>query len=543
MKRLISCAEASALDAETKRTAGLNSLQLMEKASLRLWDALCGEMRSRAPLRMPPHVSSMSSHAPLDMRKNFGREFPEDCRIVALCGKGDNGGDAMAMLRHARFEGGNALTAVSLDQVEGGAALAQKRSLEALGIPVLSWNTERVKCITALENAQLIIDGILGTGLKGAPRGAALEMIEACNAASVRPESPLVASIDLPSGAGDGAEADRVTVRADFTLSLEPLKAALFTPAAASIRGRLIPVSGVFPNDGRDRSAVARLIELGDISYSAGSAAPDGYKTSRGRVAVFAGSPGCTGAAKLCTRAALAAGAGYVALFADDELAGTFSAGLEEIMVRPRGSMPFDPEAWDLILVGPGWGKGPDRKKLLEELLDSGLPAILDADAVPPFGELLRSGYSPKGPVVITPHPGEFAAFSGISARAALADPESALESSGFPADLAVIFKSHMTWLRIPGEGLFVWEGLEPGLAVAGSGDVLAGLAAGLVATAFAAHANNAGQALLTAVAVHGFAGKRLRRTKGWFPAGDLIPEVARILGIPESLDPGEGQD
>ncbi|MFZ2914587.1 MAG: NAD(P)H-hydrate dehydratase, partial [Rectinemataceae bacterium] len=116
-------------------------------------------------------------------------------------------------------------------------------------------------------------------------------------------------------------------------------------------------------------------------------------------------------------------------------------------------------------------------------------------------------------------------------------------ESSGFPADLAVIFKSHMTWLRIPGEGLFVWEGLEPGLAVAGSGDVLAGLAAGLVATAFAAHANNAGQALLTAVAVHGFAGKRLRRTKGWFPAGDLIPEAARILGIPESLDPGEGQD
>lgn len=531
MRNLITCAEARALDARTRARAALDSSQLMEKASLRLWDAL----------------------KRLVAKEQGGDDFPAGWKIVALCGNGDNGGDTMAMLRHAVFEGASRIAAVALDAGSGSGrrsgSASQRVSIDAMGLPVIAWaGAGRKQALEAMEEADLILDGILGTGLESAPRGDALELIRACNSVARRNEDvpgagrPIVVAVDLPSGICDGMAAGREFLRCDATLCLEPLKACLYAPAIAEGRGRVIPVGGVFPLDGSDVPALARLMEAEDARNPFAPPSPAAFKTRRGRVAVFAGAPGSTGAARLCAEAALRAGAGYVAVFADEGIAAAISRECDEIMVRPLGRGVFIPSDWDIVLAGPGWGTGPDRESLLEEILGSGLPVILDADALGHLPQLLARGVRPRAPIAITPHPGEFRRLTSLAAEDFLADPWSALGSLpaiGLPEGTGIILKSHLTWIRVPDGGCSVWQGMESGLAVAGSGDVLAGLVAGLAAAGLAVEGTHAsvssvlGKAMESGVAVQGLAGKRLRKRKGWFLAHEIAEEAASLLGIP----------
>lgn len=546
MKALVSCAESRLLDARTRDQAALQPLQLMEKASLRLYDALrawaAGLRRADGSARFPG--------------------FPSGARLVALCGRGDNGADAMAILRHAAFDAGAAdLLAIHLDIPEGSPQAAQAGSLDSLGVPRRRWDAS---CAALLDEADIVLDGILGSGVKSAPRGEALDMIRACGQA----RKPLVVSIDLPSGSGDAMESGRLTVHADLTLCLSPLKTALYVPGVAARRGTVAEVRGVFPADGADAVPEAFLLEATDLGLPAGHAgggtdsgaeagldsgalrrrrlaSATAYKTRRGRVAVFAGSPGAAGAAWLCADAALRAGAGYVAVFADDRIASAIARRAPELMVRPRKASGFDPGDWDLVLAGPGWGRGPDREGLLAELLESGLPLVLDADAIAPYLRLAREGRSKASRVVLTPHPGELRAAFGEDATLAATDPRAALAALALPEGAAIILKSHMTWLGIPGELPCVWEGMEEALAIAGSGDVLAGLLAGIWASLIAqgdlgdqesgeaANRDDATRALAMrrAVIAHGLAGKRLHARQGWFTARSIAVEAGRILG------------
>lgn len=538
MKNLVSCAMSRMLDTDTRARAALSPLQLMEKASLRLYDALkawASGLRAENGSRRFP-------------------EFPSGVRIVALCGKGDNGGDAMAILRHAAFDAGIGASAGRMLALRLGAdtdtsAAAQAASLAAMGIPCRFWDAS---CAPLLAEADILIDGIFGTGIRDDPRGAAREMMEACNAAG----RPLVVSVDLPSGAGDSMEAGRLTVRADATLCLAPLKTPLCVPGIAARRGTLIEVRGVFPSDGTGARAEAHLLEAGDllppqdrdrrIVASRAATASTAYKTARGRVAVFAGSPGAAGAASLCAQAALRAGAGYVAVFADDGIAPAITRRSPELMVRPRSSSEFRPEDWDIALAGPGWGRAPGREEELSALLGSGLPLVLDADAILPYVRLLRSGGTRGACVVLTPHPGELRTAFGTDPALAAMDPLAALAGLDLPPDAAIILKSHVTWLGMPGEPPCVWEGLEEGLAIAGSGDVLAGLLAGTWASLIAAGRaalsgdqkaarilarETRAQAMRRAVIAHGQAGKNLRASKGWFLARQIAAEAGKLLG------------
>jgi ADP-dependent NAD(P)H-hydrate dehydratase / NAD(P)H-hydrate epimerase len=515
---LVACSEAARLDAATSLETAVPPILLMEDASLRLWDVLEPLARARGA-----GVSST---------------------LLAICGSGDNGGDALAILRHARFAGLRHVAAV-LAKEPGERAAQHAASLKALGVDVLSWVAEREKCIRLIGDAALIVDGLAGTGLSGPLREPLASLLEAANAA-VEKGGAAIASVDLPSGLSDSYEESWPIARASWTLSVEPRKACLYFPSARGSCGEILPINGVFPSDAEIR-VCAGLLEAEDLPLLAPLPAPSAYKGSRGRVAVFAGSVGASGAAVLTSRSCLAAGAGIAALFASDELFPIVAPMLDAVMVKrePEDFRSFEAGGYDAILVGPGWGREAARREQLARLLETGLPAVLDADAIRLYRELADSGIKPIAPLVLTPHPGEFAALTGIESERALASPAKHLLAAAEKYRAVIVLKSHVTWIASPSGEIAVWDGRESGLGTAGSGDVLAGLVAGLFAHGLTSRrpsgrteAGDSGEraafaAARAAVAAHGLAGRRAREARGWFESGAIIAEAAKILARP----------
>jgi NAD(P)H-hydrate epimerase len=505
---LIACSEAALLDATTAARAAIPSLLLMEDASIGLWRTL--EPFARA------------------------RGAGDTGLLLALCGPGNNGGDALALLRHARFSGLTHVAAILAKRSCGELASLYLASLASLGVPILVWNDDRETSDRLLAEASLIVDGLSGSGHKGPMREYLAALVEAANATGAP-----IASIDLPSGLSDSFEGGYPLVAATWTLSIEPRKACLYFPSARESCGEILPIEGVFPTDAVV-AAQAFLVDAQDIPAFAPLPPDSAYKGERGRVAVFAGSVGASGAAVLASRSCLAAGAGVAALFASPALYTIVAPMLEAVMVKlePKDG-DFDAERWDVLLIGPGWGRGPSRLDTLAALLGVGLPAVLDADAIGLYRALLDSGFAPSAPIILTPHPGEFAALTGISAETSLANPVSALKEAAKALNAVIVLKSQVTWIASPDGELAVWEGRESGLGTAGSGDVLAGLAAGLLGRTTSAgralglKSTNADafSAARSAVIAHGLAGRRARELHGWFEAGAIIEEAARILG------------
>ncbi|MCE1195322.1 hypothetical protein LWX53_02345, partial [bacterium] len=219
---------------------------------------------------------------------------------------------------------------------------------------------------------------------------------------------------------------------------------------------------------------------------------------------------------------------------------------LESVIVKPLSGLAAVPSC-DAILVGPGWGQGAEREELLAAILASGTPTILDADALRLLAGRPGLAAAAGAPCALTPHPGEFAALERAFRGGRAGGPFlGALGEVSLASGMLSVYKSHLTWIAAPDGSLAVWEGMTPELGTAGSGDVLAGLFAGLSAVALAS-ISRTGQkaprmperreaadalrgAALCAVAAHGLAGQRLARAKGWFGAADLAEECARLL-------------
>ena len=522
MKTLVSAAEASRLDAEVAASCRLPPLILMENAAVRLWAAV---------EHVLPGPAAEDGAAPGAARSA--------CLIAALAGPGNNGGDALAVLRQARFAGWSRLAAILLADRQGELAEIQRASLEAMGVELVYWRENPGRAKTLLAESSLVVDGVTGTGLKGVLRGPAAELVQAANDSG----RPLFA-IDLPSGLGDGYEAGGLVVAARWTASIEPRKACLYFPAARRAVGEILAIEGVFPLDALPASRVL-LLEEGDLPALCPRPPADAHKGSRGRLAVLAGSPGMMGAAGLAVAAATAASAGLITLHADDEVYPALAAGkLPETLAAaiikrlPAGAEDLAELRADAILVGPGWGRSPVKARLLEAVLESGVPAVLDADALRLVAPILSSGLRPRASLVLTPHPGEFEALSGLPADAILANPAAQLSRLAAEWRAVIVLKSHVTWIAAPDGRLAVWDGLEPSLATAGSGDVLAGLAAGFLAGLVDSGRAETGQvgteaawrAAQAAVIAHGMAGRRARASRGWYAAGALVEEAARLI-------------
>lgn len=451
--------------------------------------------------------------------------------LIILAGRGNNGGDALVIARQLHAAGARNLTVLLShgEPVAGSQCAAHLSICRAIGIAVLSDTT------VGTAEYGWVIDGMAGTGLRGALRGPAAALAKRINGSAAQ-----VIALDVPSGISDQFSAGMPTLRAAWTLAIELPKRALYLPAARPACGSIIVVPIGFPPALIGTAdADARLLGPAALASLLPPVRADAHKGVRGNVAVLAGSAGTAGAARLAATAAARSRAGVVTLHADDETYPIQAAALTSVMVAPW-SEDSDPaalaERFDSLVVGPGWGTGQTRAAWLERLLQVPACGVLDADAITLLGAALGRSRPFTGRWVLTPHPGELARLLATTSSEVLADPSGAATEVAGRLGVVVVLKGHVTYIAAPqgaasdGELLVprqsVIDGMQPWLATGGSGDVLAGVIGGLLA------GGELGpyRAACAGVLIHAAAARYSYRERGWFLAEDLLPSVSRVV-------------
>jgi len=469
---VVSAAGAKALDAEASANWGLNPFALVEAAGRACAAAFC---------------------AAYSWQKN------EKHSIVVFAGKGNNAADALVMLRALILDGYAqaadcvVFTAAAIpSEIKERILLSEAMlAVQKLGVPLVAWDDAEAEAetdtreaiMTDLARFDVIIDGIAGTGLNGPLRDTALNMAQAVNTVAASGH-PRVVAIDVPSGNFDGWQPGMPMITARTTLAIEPQKLCLYTPAARLYAGDIIPVGGIFHPALIERHREAELVDWETASARIAPVSRTAYKHQRGVVEIRAGSPGAAGAARLAGLGAQAAGAGLVRLIVDASLYPVIAPACSGVMVATAADERFVPTA---VLLGPGWGQGEDRLDILKSYLPlekNGLPLILDADAI-----ALAKGMVFNGNVVITPHPGEFAAYTGLSKDAILSDPIPELRRCAKEKNVYILLKSHVLYAASPDGRIGIIDGMNPALATGGSGDVLAGFCAAVASRPFDGYA------------------------------------------------------
>jgi len=272
-------------------------------------------------------------------------------------------------------------------------------------------------------------------------------------------------------------------VKADLTLAIEPCKYCIYTPAARPYAGTIINVAGVFPPEIIAEHSGVELLDWACVRERIPKIRPDAYKNERGTVELRAGSTGATGAALIAARGSQAAGAGLIRLIVDDDIYPILASRSGGIMTAP---VSHEMDAFegrfkpDCILLGPGWGTKADRLPVLKKALileKAGTPLILDADAIE-----LAKGKRFNANVILTPHPGEFSRFTGIEREELLCRPLPVLLEYSRKLNGLIVFKGHVITIVSPDGRIGVVDGMAPGLAAGGSGDLLAGFCAAIAA-------------------------------------------------------------
>jgi NAD(P)H-hydrate epimerase len=407
----------------------------------------------------------------------------------------------------------------------------------ALGIEVLSFPAEAARVEERLAHAAWLVDGLAGTGLSGAARAPLDALIRLVNAAAAR-----TVAVDLPSGTGDAFRQGYPAVEAELTLTIGLPKLCLYLPLVRPYCGQIVVVPGVFPRQLAEAEDIPGEM-LGDEALRELKPLPrEAHKGRRGHLAVFAGCEGTTGAAWLASTAAARSRTGLTTLFLDRALYSSAFRRFQSVMIRPwdsaslpatsptsMGSAPppwpkgFEPRRFSALLVGPGWGLGPERAEWLERLLGLALPGVLDADGI----TLLVGMAAPRlgGRWVLTPHPGEFARLAGLEVPQLMADPLPPLLAASARLEAVILLKGHCSYVASPEGRYWILDGMNPALATGGSGDVLAGIVGGLLAGGL----SPLGAARLGAL-LHSRAGELAYRERGYFLAEDLLPYVSLLL-------------
>ncbi|MBR5805028.1 MAG: NAD(P)H-hydrate dehydratase [Clostridia bacterium] len=445
--------------------------------------------------------------------------------VVVVCGKGNNGGDGLCMLRMLHESGCNVKGVLMSDRLSGD-ALNAFEDAEASGCVMEPFRGQALSC-----PGTVIIDALFGTGLSRELSGTYPDVIDAVNCSGAH-----VVSIDIPSGInGENGRVMGCAVRADETVTLQYLKPGLLLHPGRSFAGKVITVSidGRYPNP----ETSLYTLEKSDIRAWIPEQMPDDYKGKNGRALILAGSRNYSGAALMCSAAALRTGAGLTYCAIPYALKSQFSALPEAISV-PLGGTGEDSWSYeccsaakdlirdkDVICAGPGMGTIADPE-LLADILRSGVPCVLDADAlncVSMNRELLKLFH---GGVVITPHVGEMSRLTGKSVSDIQSDyVGTAMDFSG-RFHCVTVLKGATSCISNGTTCVLNTTG-NPGLAKGGSGDVLSGIITALLALKLEPfHAASAGAYLLGASAETALEMLKARA----MIAGDVISAVRETL-------------
>jgi NAD(P)H-hydrate epimerase len=509
------------LDRRTMTEGGVPGTVLMERAGLGVAQIIRQQARCRHRERSP---------------------------VLLAAGCGNNGGDAFVAARHLAQMGftPRVFLATTAHRVQGDAA----HHLELLrrdGIPLIEcpdvqdWSCEKINP----PAGSIFVDGLLGTGITGAPRRAVAAAIRFLNQMAGR--GPIV-SIDIPSGLNaDSGQAEGDAVKADLTIAIALPKTGFSQPAALEYLGRLEVVDIGIPKSFLPAFKNGlELITASEVRSILPRRRHDSHKGNYGHLLIIAGARGFTGAAALAIRAAIRSGCGLVSAVVPCSLVNAIASQVPEAMVYPgneteTGSLAPDALAatgrpatdFTAIVAGPGLSQHDVTRQLVKALLvQTAVPLLLDADAlnvIAPHPELLRTA---KAPVIITPHPGEMARLMGTTAAEIQSDRLAAVKKAAELTGAIVILKGAGTLTAQTGQTTYINICGNPGMAKGGMGDVLSGLAGGILAQKI-----NPLQAACAAVYTHASAGDLAAaiQSKTAMSASDIVKAIPAIFRFLEN--------
>lgn len=459
-------------------------------------------------------------------------------RVVVVAGTGNNGGDGFVVARHLAARG--VATSVVLcgraDRVAGDARINHDAWIELGGACTpLPIGTARSMIDAELADATLVVDALFGTGLDRAIEGTFADAVAAMNEAPAE-----VIALDLPSGLdADTGAVLGVAVEAVATITFAHRKLGLVTPRGAELAGPTV-VSSLGLPDARVLDAVgvaAWGVDGGDVARWLRPRRAGAHKHAAGDVLLVAGGAGTTGAALLAATGALRGGAGLATIATFPDARATLEPRVLEIMTRAvdpddvEGSLDALLARRTAIVVGPGFGTGELPRRAIEHAVSTfdGL-VVLDADGITCFAGRPEDLAAAPGDLVLTPHPGELGRLLGRPSSEIEADRFASVQEAASRTRAVVVLKGAHTIVASPEGETWVALDRSPVLATAGSGDVLAGLLAGIAGGLAPEEARPVPRSMFdaaAAVVVHALAGAAWAAGHGGADRGLLAGEIA----------------
>jgi len=511
MKRIVTPQEMQEIDRKTIESFGIPVETLMENAGRAVFECL---------IKAVP-----------DFRQKT---------IFVLCGKGNNGGDGLVVARYLKEAG-----AVPIVYFMG--SLQERKmdilipfnKLVAVGIHPIFISPEN---FSAPEAPDIVVDALLGTGTRGNLDLFICQLIELVNHWKIKSHSMVVA-VDNPSGLNvETGKPLNACICADLTVTIGLPKKGLIFGEGKNFTGKLEIVEIGFPN------ALVKpndfvFIEADDVKELFKPRPFDAHKHQMGKVLVIAGSKTMTGAAFLTAKSALRIGAGLVKVATPECVAGAIQSSLPEAMtvgLPQTSSGALGLGAWDemqklidwasVIAIGPGLSQSEETTELVRNICRAlRKPAVIDADGIFALAGEFELISSMEADVILTPHAGEFAMLTGVQKEKLLNDKLSVVRSESKKLLKTILLKGAPTLIGAKSGKVYVSNTGNPGMATAGSGDVLTGIIAGLMAQGLSSE-----QAGYAGAFVHGLSGDLAKedKTEMGLIAGDLIENLPRAIKL-----------
>jgi ADP-dependent NAD(P)H-hydrate dehydratase / NAD(P)H-hydrate epimerase len=463
------------------------------------------------------------------------RRYPTAERICVVCGKGNNGGDGFVAARKLHEAGKQVVVLLLADPAEvkgDAAAMLQKlpfaptviRGEEELTNVWHGSSTRARRSETlATQQPDLILDAILGTGVKPPVSGLLAAAINLINGTEHVP----VIAVDIPSGANADAFApeDHLRCRAEAIVTFTaPRPAHIF---ANLTRGEIVVGQIGSPPEAIQSQLNLDVIAWPDIRSCFAPRLVDANKGSFGHVLTIGGSLGKSGAAAMAGTAALRAGAGLSTVATPRSVLPMVAGFAAELMTEPLaetdagsislaaieyGRLDAIVQGKTVLAIGPGISRHPDTVQFIRAIVDKyPQPLVLDADGLNAFEGATERLNGSARPLVLTPHPGEMARLAGISTKEVQQDRLGIARRFARDHRCILVLKGHRTLIADPGGHVWVNTTGNPGMATGGTGDVLTGLLAGMIAQ----FSSDIVKAVCAAVWMHGYAGDRAAAAMG----------------------------
>ncbi len=437
-------------------------------------------------------------------------------RVTVVCGKGNNGGDGFVVARKLHRAGRVVEVLLLARQSElKGDALVMYERLPVRPVEVNNLTELEAEEARCLANSDLIVDAILGTGFRPPVTGLYADAIDAIN----RSGKPIIA-VDIPSG----ADSDAMTPQSGDGIADADAIVTFTAPRPAHVFGNLTRGPILVAPIGSPAEAIVSALNLEvttprDFSALLAPRPRDSNKGVYGHVLVVGGSFGKSGAAAMSGMAVLRAGAGLSTVAIPARVLNSIAAFAPELMTEPlpetaAGSIaPAAAESnrfidltkpMTVVAIGPGIGRNPDTVRFVHEAVhQTRVPLVLDADGLNAFQNQTNLLDGRRRPLVLTPHPGEMSRLTGLSIKAVQADRVNVARKFAREHHLVLVLKGDRTIVALPDGCAWVNPTGNPGMATGGTGDILTGMTAGVIAQM----PHDYARAAIAAVYLHGLAG------------------------------------